>query len=310
MGLLAFIAINAMLLAALYAAVRKPGSLLAFAKEVVSKPLASLVLFAFIGSCLVAGWGIVSGGRLSWLITTPWGKVQSWILAGLVAIGFVIAFFAYSVYENDFKRKKHGRSRNVASPGEDVVRGHACAMTTRASTSCELVARLLSSRSTWAADYRDLLVAGVAVERDRLGTRPYVLVLNEQEFDYEGLSESVCLLESHLSRVEAEDSAPGHVRQRVATLMAVDPSSSRRWHMESEERSPYLLEPKIPTEARTVAQCSAKLRASAYDIVYLTVRVVGPFSNGPVDGELVDFLGATWALQRHFIEAGKRVQAQ
>jgi hypothetical protein len=106
MGLLAFIAINAMLVAALYAAVRRPVSLLAFAKEVVRNPLAFLVPFAFISACLVAGWGIVSGGRLSWLITTPWGTIQSWKLAGLVAIGFVIAFFAYSVYENDFKRKK------------------------------------------------------------------------------------------------------------------------------------------------------------------------------------------------------------
>jgi hypothetical protein len=106
MGFLTFIAINAMLVAALYGAVRRPTSLLAFVKEVVRKPLAFFVPFTFIGACLIAGWGIVSGGRFSWSITTPWGTIESWQLAGLVALGFVIAFFAYSVYENDFKRKK------------------------------------------------------------------------------------------------------------------------------------------------------------------------------------------------------------
>lgn len=105
MGLLAFIAINAMLVVAAYGALRRPASVLEFFREFARQPLAFLVPLIFIGSCLIAGWGIVSGGRLSWLVNTPWGTIQSWQLAGLIAIGFVVCFFAYSVYENDFKRK-------------------------------------------------------------------------------------------------------------------------------------------------------------------------------------------------------------
>jgi len=76
-----------------------------FLREVCQKPLELLVPLTFIGSCLVAGWGIMSGGRLSWLVTTPFGTIQSWQLAGLIVIGFILSFFAYSVYENDFKSK-------------------------------------------------------------------------------------------------------------------------------------------------------------------------------------------------------------
>lgn len=105
MGLLAFIAINVILVAAVYAALRMPASILEFLREFVGKPLAFIVPFGFIASCLIAGWGILSGGRMSWLIHTPWGTIQSWQLAGLIAIGFVFGFFTYSVYENDFKHK-------------------------------------------------------------------------------------------------------------------------------------------------------------------------------------------------------------
>jgi hypothetical protein len=105
MGLLGFIALNAMLIAVVYGAIRRPASVLEFLREFARKPLKLLVPLTFIGSCLIAGWGIVSGGRLSWPVATPWGTIQSWQLAGLIAIGFVVGFFAYSVYENDFKRK-------------------------------------------------------------------------------------------------------------------------------------------------------------------------------------------------------------
>lgn len=105
MGFLAFIVLNALIIAAIYGGVRKPISILEFLREFVRKPFTFLAQFIFIGSCLIAGWGILSGGYLSWPINTPWGAIQSWQLAGIASISFVAGFFAYSIYENDFKRR-------------------------------------------------------------------------------------------------------------------------------------------------------------------------------------------------------------
>ena len=177
------------------------------------------------------------------------------------------------------------------------------------SASSEAAARLIASQAAWGHDYKEQLVAGVEVEHGRLGTQPYLVVLNGQGFDYDGLTESVRLLDSHASQAEAEESAKLHARREVAAQLAVESSASRRWHVESEEPSPYILEPRAGTEVRTLLRCSAKLRASDYDTMYITVRVVGPFRSGPIDAQLVDFLGAT-ELKRYFVEVGKRGQAR
>lgn len=104
MGLIFFLGINGLILYAVFGMLRKPKSFVEFLREFVLHPFIFTYQFIFIGSCLIAGWGVLSAGHLSWPIKTAWGTIQSWQLAGLVAFGYLAIGFLYSVYENDIKK--------------------------------------------------------------------------------------------------------------------------------------------------------------------------------------------------------------
>lgn len=66
----------------------------------------SLFILAWMSCILVAGWGVLSGGHWSWKVHAPWGRIESWQLAGLLSFDGLIIFFVASDWENHFYRKK------------------------------------------------------------------------------------------------------------------------------------------------------------------------------------------------------------
>lgn len=106
MGLLWFIGLNGLLVAVLIGFVRRPGSLAKAVREWLANPVATVFLFMWGTSIFVAGWGVLSGGRLSWLVPTPWGAFQSWKIAGILVFVCLAVFFVCSAYEGHVYRKR------------------------------------------------------------------------------------------------------------------------------------------------------------------------------------------------------------
>jgi hypothetical protein len=113
MGLLFFIGINWLLIAAVVGLIRKPAELKAIARSRISRPIQNAFLLIWISSILVAGWGVLSGGRLSWPVSTPWGELESWQLGGLLSFAGLGILFAASAYDNHLHRKRYEQSTNI-----------------------------------------------------------------------------------------------------------------------------------------------------------------------------------------------------
>ena len=132
MGLLLFIAVNGLLAIAIFGAIRHPTSAMAFLKELIAHPVALGGQLLFIGSCLIAGWGIISAGRMSWPVPTPWGATNSIIFFGLLAIAMLAAGFAYSQWELHAQIRAEGAAKlrktvlnnNVRAPAAETTPDH------------------------------------------------------------------------------------------------------------------------------------------------------------------------------------------
>ena len=109
MGFLMFLGLNVLLVRGIVTFVRKPGTLTAAAKEWVKHPFINLFLLAWMSCILVTGWGVLSDW--SWKVHTPWGRIDSWKLAGLLSFVGVIIIFVASARENHFYRKKYYEDR-------------------------------------------------------------------------------------------------------------------------------------------------------------------------------------------------------
>lgn len=113
MGLIFFIGLNGLLVAAVLGVLKKPDSLKAAVREWRIRPFFNLFTYVWVTSILVAGWGVLTDGWLSWPVLTPWGPVDSWKLAGIAAFTGLGLFFAFSAYDNHLHSKRlEGEQRN------------------------------------------------------------------------------------------------------------------------------------------------------------------------------------------------------
>lgn len=107
MALLTFLLINGLLIVLLAGFIRKPATLMVAIKDFAREPFRNLFLFAWMLCALVAGWGVLSDGRLSWMVVTPWFRMQSWQLAGLLTFAGLGVLIIVSAWDNHRLRKRY-----------------------------------------------------------------------------------------------------------------------------------------------------------------------------------------------------------
>lgn len=150
------------------------------------------------------------------------------------------------------------------------------------------------------------LVRGIEDERERLGSRRYVVALLAKEFDIDGLTDGIRLLSSCDDQRYAEAAADYLCTVRKADVV-LDPDPHRRqWRIESEGEIPFLPVPKPGVFVRSVFDRTFKVRGGHYDTRYDCYRVVGPFTGSVASVELADFPGLDYELGRWFDVVGKR----
>lgn len=171
------------------------------------------------------------------------------------------------------------------------------------------LAALLTGRPLTRNSYRlDDLLLGIASESARLGTRPYVLSMSQQVYDYEGLTEYVFLLDSFDSLVEATEVANA-AASRIMKLKTSAPDRYwKNWGLESEGEIHFLPKPPPGNPLEGVFTRTFKLRGGPYDSEYTGLRVIGRFSGPIVSKELFQYIGKTSELWSYFVECGASVR--
>jgi hypothetical protein len=137
------------------------------------------------------------------------------------------------------------------------------------------------------------LEAGIDFERRRLGERPYLLMTWSEIYDYDGLSNSVALVDSFESATAAilaavEQSALW-LRQRLASPQG---SHQRPWRVREDSywAAKHLFELSPPEPIKTVHNQVFALYGGDYDRWYESFIVLGPFRSGPMSRELASTL--------------------
>ena len=191
------------------------------------------------------------------------------------------------------------------------------------------LAGLLSSGPISPDSYKlDELLAGLDAESSRLGRRRFAVVLYQQVFDYDGLTDFVFLVDSFDTQSEAIACVESNARNLLATQTAQPDSQDLRWALESEgdirslpkaRGGLWALETEGDTGSlpnptgthplRTLHDRTYKLRAGPYDTQYNCFRAIGPSADFVVCDQLFEFVNSRHELWSYFVKVGGVVRA-
>jgi hypothetical protein len=154
----------------------------------------------------------------------------------------------------------------------------------------------------------DELLTGISSERERLGRRRFLAILNQKEFDIDGLTDWIFLLESF----DCQDAARTYIDQTAKSLREQQLASSHEygmpWHPYSQDEIRYLSQPDAENWAhpiRVFADRTYALRATPYDTKYNCFRVIGPFHDEIVGDNLITFTNEQFELWSYFVSVGE-----
>ena len=172
----------------------------------------------------------------------------------------------------------------------------------------------------------DELLAGLKAERSRLGKRKYVVVLYQQDFDMDGLTDYIYLLDSFDDRSEAIAFVDSNARNLLAVQTAQPDSGGYRWFLERkggvrilpnvrsgswkiESTKDLQSNPRANRKLHTRHARTYKIRATQLDTKYNCFCVIGPFADFVVCKKLFDFIDSKSELWWHFVEVGEAIRA-
>lgn len=172
------------------------------------------------------------------------------------------------------------------------------------------LAGLLSSRPIGPDSYKlDELLAGLDAERSRLGRRKFVVVFYQNEFDFDGLTDYVFLLDSFDDQSEAIACVASQAQNLQATQTAQPDSRGLQWVLESDGGTWYIPNPTGKHLLSVLHDQTYKLRAGPYDTKYNSFRAIGPFADFVVCEQLFEFVNSRFELWSYFVEIGEAVLA-
>jgi|GEM_PF-2966535 len=133
----------------------------------------------------------------------------------------------------------------------------------------------------------------------------FSVVLYQNVFDFEGLTNYVFILNSYDTESEAIACVESKACDLLASQITEPDSLGARWVVESEGDHPYL--PKsLGTQAlRTLHDRTYQLRAGPHDTIYNCFRVIGPFSDFVICGELFEFVNSQFEPWSYFVKVGE-----
>lgn len=153
----------------------------------------------------------------------------------------------------------------------------------------------------------DELVEGVALEQHRLAARAYAVVLWQQVFDYDGLTDWLFLREAFDELAEARsfaDSWLASVQHDIETTPRR--ASQQAWREDATRSGRFVPGVSAHSSLRVEAERLIALTGGPYDRVYLRARVLGRFPALIVGRELFDALAdSRHELWSYFVDVGE-----
>ena len=161
------------------------------------------------------------------------------------------------------------------------------------------------SLSSGGAQYKsDKLFQGLEKEQIRLGKNSFIVIVNINSFDIDGLTDYVFLIDSFSSEEQAEACAHNLSRDLLEYQFKQD-ILGRPWTLESEGESPYLSESKSNSIFTTVLYESFKVVSGEFDRKYITTRVLKSDGSLLIGQPLFDAINSDSELWSFFVGVGE-----
>ena len=161
------------------------------------------------------------------------------------------------------------------------------------------------SLSSGGAQYKaNELFQGIKNEQFRLGKNPFVVVVNVNSFDMDGLTDFVFLMDSFSN----QDAAEAYARNLSKALLEYKLKQAvfdQPWKLGSQGSTPYLPPPKPTTGHEVVYSDSFKVFSGEFDREYMTTRVLKSNGGTLVQQPLFDTINSNFELWNYFVGVGE-----
>jgi hypothetical protein len=156
------------------------------------------------------------------------------------------------------------------------------------------------------------LALGLEHEKTRLGIRPYLVALWRSEFDMDGLTDYLTLIDSHETVEDAirtaDEEADRLLRNYTNPLEPPEKPDVGRWAwVPSRDSNPlYLPKPSKSSGASEKYRKAFALKGGYLETMYCSLYVLGPFTGDVVGDELVQlFKKSRYELWSYMTEVGE-----
>lgn len=161
------------------------------------------------------------------------------------------------------------------------------------------------SLSQGGAEYKaNELFQGIKNEQIRLGKNSFIVVVNINSFDMDGLTDYVFLMDSFSSEDQAASYARNLSRELLEFQLKQD-NFGRTWALESEGISPYLPDPKSSSVFKSLLVDSFKVVCGEFDRKYVITRVFKSDGNLIIGQPLFDAINSNSELWSFFVAVGE-----
>jgi hypothetical protein len=153
------------------------------------------------------------------------------------------------------------------------------------------------------------LFQGLKNEQIRLGKNPFIVIVNINSFDMDGLTDYVFLMDSFPEK----DGALAYANKLSIDLLEYQLKQDilgRPWMFESEDSSPYLPKPNSASSFQTLLTKTFKTVSGEFDRKYVTIRVMKSNGNLLVEQPLFDTINSNFELWSYFVGVGESTDSK
>ncbi len=167
------------------------------------------------------------------------------------------------------------------------------------------ITSLGKSLSKGGAQYKtDELFQGIKNEQIRLGSNPFIVVVNINSFDMDGLTDYVFLMDSFPTQGGAQAYTTELSNDLLEYQLKQD-MFGRPWILESEGSSPYLPKPNPESSLKTVLLKGFKTISGEFDRKYVVTRVMQSDGKLLVGQALFEAINSNSELWSYFVDVGE-----
>lgn len=149
------------------------------------------------------------------------------------------------------------------------------------------------------------LCRGKELENDRLKKTPYIVLVFKREYDYDGLSESIDLIERFSEKTEAIHFADSYCLKQMEISITKSSYGNNKWRVVSESENERFVSGFTNENVNCIYLRSNKVKdGSGYNSLYLQVEVLSVNTSEIIGPQLFSYLQTEWEWVNYLMEKG------